>query len=359
MTDYDQAPAATEIEFSLLGSGTGESALIHLGHGDWLVIDSFLDDHGTPVALRYLNDLRINAADSVKLCTVTHWHADHIRGFSKLLSTCRNADFCCSAVTTYREFVAIVTALRGDRGGSASPVVRELQGCYSVLNSTKKSPVYAMSQRLVFQNSTSKVWALSPSDEVLQRSMLSLFSAIEAQSRTETLRGVPPNETAIVLWIEFERCSILLGSDLERRGWVTILNSPMPFASRASAFKIPHHGAASADLPDVWNQLVEPNCCCAITPWRLGGNTLPSKTDIDRLSSRTDKLWITSNQSDDVPLLQHRNTNVQRALQESAIQVRPGIPRLDMVRLRRKLNEYGDWGVETYGSACRATEYAI
>lgn len=57
MTALHQKPGADEVEFTLLGPGYGESAVVHLGAGAWMIVDSFVvseSGHGVPAALRYL-----------------------------------------------------------------------------------------------------------------------------------------------------------------------------------------------------------------------------------------------------------------------------------------------------------------
>ena len=78
-------PASDEIEVSLFGPGYGECVLIHLGLGEWLVVDSCVNQYagGTP-ALDYLQTIGVDIAHAVVIVTASHWHDDHIRGLSAL-----------------------------------------------------------------------------------------------------------------------------------------------------------------------------------------------------------------------------------------------------------------------------------
>ena len=47
-----QNPAKDEIDVVVVGPGFGESILLHIGDGDWIVVDSCLDSYaGRPAAL--------------------------------------------------------------------------------------------------------------------------------------------------------------------------------------------------------------------------------------------------------------------------------------------------------------------
>lgn len=58
-------PAKDELEVTLLGPGTGESVVIHVGDDRWVIVDSY-EDEGLPAARRYLDD--INVRDSTPVC---------------------------------------------------------------------------------------------------------------------------------------------------------------------------------------------------------------------------------------------------------------------------------------------------
>jgi glyoxylase-like metal-dependent hydrolase (beta-lactamase superfamily II) len=103
-------PRPNELELSLFGPGIGESLVIHLGNGDWVVVDSCLDEQRQAVALGYLESLGVDVAAQVKLVLVTHWHDDHIRGMSQVVAAARTAEFACSAALDGQEFLNLVAA---------------------------------------------------------------------------------------------------------------------------------------------------------------------------------------------------------------------------------------------------------
>ena len=54
MTAVTQPPCHDELEVSIFGPGIGESVVVHLGYGDWIVVDSCLNPRTRlPAALEY------------------------------------------------------------------------------------------------------------------------------------------------------------------------------------------------------------------------------------------------------------------------------------------------------------------
>ncbi len=54
-------PSKDEIEVVLLGPGYGESIVLHLGYGSWVIVDSCINTEGRPRALEYLDSIGVNA----------------------------------------------------------------------------------------------------------------------------------------------------------------------------------------------------------------------------------------------------------------------------------------------------------
>lgn len=72
MTNAAGPPEDDEFEIILLGPGYGESIVLHVGNGVWVVVDSCLDRDGRPGALRYLEGIGLEPAQSVALIVATH-----------------------------------------------------------------------------------------------------------------------------------------------------------------------------------------------------------------------------------------------------------------------------------------------
>ncbi len=82
-------PNSDQIELTLFGPGFGECVAIHLGDNRWIVVDSCSDKTtGNPAVLDYFNTIGLSPQEVVKLIVISHWHDDHVRGLSKLVSSC-------------------------------------------------------------------------------------------------------------------------------------------------------------------------------------------------------------------------------------------------------------------------------
>ena len=157
---------------------------------------------------------------------------------------------------------------------------------------------------------------------------------------------------SVVLWIGVEDIAVLLGSDLEQRGWVEVLQSEERPTGKASVFKVPHHGSESAHEPDVWNRMLDPNSVAVLAPWRKGGRVLPSQRDVQRILSLTTNAYATASTDLPAPSEARGNKMVNRTIRESGVELRQLAMSPGAIRLRRSLGSPGCWKIETFGSAC-------
>ncbi len=357
MTDFAGRPEDDEFELALFGPGYGECIVMHIGCGEWIIVDSCIDfDEEEPIALRYLEDIGIKPADSVAMVVVTHWHDDHIRGLARIMQTCPTANFCCAAVLRQKEFLAQMEALEGNHFSSAGSGLREIHDVLSLLLSRKKKPIYALSNRLVFKRDACRLWALSPGDRVFQTFLMSVKDLIPNKGENKTrIPSLSPNEASVVLWVECGRTSLLLGADLDIPGWVAILEDSTAPTGKSSVFKIPHHGSKNANEQDVWEKMLENNPVAVLTPWQLGGRSLPTPADAKRILTATPDAWVTNG---GMPKqFNHKNKAVRKTLQESRVRFRSSAGGRDLVRLRRTVNSGDQWTVELFGRACHLVDF--
>jgi len=61
------APGPDVIEVSIFGPGKGESVLVHLGQGEWIVVDSCVNQRTREVpALTYLDRIGVDVGTQVR-----------------------------------------------------------------------------------------------------------------------------------------------------------------------------------------------------------------------------------------------------------------------------------------------------
>src|SRR5687768_12230207 len=108
-TDELSAPASDELEVSVFGPGYGEAISVHLGGGNWILVDSCKESESdSPASLAYLKRLDVDPSKAVRLIVATHWHNDHVRGISQIVDACPRARFVMSSALREREFGALL-----------------------------------------------------------------------------------------------------------------------------------------------------------------------------------------------------------------------------------------------------------
>ena len=356
MTIRAQPPGDDEFELTLLGPGYGESVVLHIGGGTWLVVDS-CGRADAPAALDYLRGLGVDPVQAVEFIVATHWHDDHIRGMARLVEVCERARFCCASVLCREEFLAAVHALEGRHVGAFGSGLREMHGAFSRLRETDARPTLALANRRIFANDSCQVWSLSPSDDAFLSFLREVGHSLPEAGRAETrIPSLSPNDVAVVLWIAVGDLAILLWSDLEQRGWLTVLQSDERPTGTASAFKVPHHGGESAHEPGVWERMLDPGPVAVLTPWQRGGRVVPSRRDRQRILSCTSNAYVTAT-TDSSGQARRRSSSVERTIRETGIKFRR-TPRPDGIRLRRRIGSGTEWEVELFGSACHLSNFA-
>ena len=321
------APREDEVEVTLLGPGYGESIVVHIGQGSWIVVDSCINDSGEPQALEYLVALGVKPDDAVGLIVATHWHDDHIRGMATLVKVCRKAKFFCSAALRQDEFLSAIHALDGRGSFAGTSGVREIHTVFSSLVERGRQPRFALADQRFYRDGGSEIWSLSPHNDEFVRFLRSIGTLFPGEGQTKTrIPDVSPNHVAVVLWMQVHDIVVLLGADLESKGWVRIVESQGRPEQRATAFKVPHHGAASAYESSVWRELLEPNPVALLTPWQRGGHTLPTQEDMRSILSETENAYLTSSVDRKVRP-PRRDRAIERSIREANIRLRRIRPR--------------------------------
>lgn len=369
------APSSRELEVSVFGPGFGECILLHLGDGNWAVIDSCLDATSKqPAALHYLSCLGANPATSIQLVVATHWHDDHMDGISKVFQTATDATFACTGAVQQPDFKEVLAAWTGTRflpGGSG---VDELR---SIMTELKKR---ATGSRFVAPKLASEgkpLWptagkpnslamsikCLSPSDAAVLATISRLKGV--APSSSKIRRRLPrllENDTSVVLSVEAAGHRILLGGDLHVKadrslGWLAIVDDHADVDAKHHAFKVPHHGSPTGDHEEVWDKMLVQHTCAVTTPFVRGSVRLPSVEDCQRILSKTQNAYLSS-----PPLpgkFRDANKAVERTVQEAtrSVQFVPG--KYGHVRLRKHIDEAPEapWQVELFGSAVSLSDY--
>lgn len=367
-SSLDNSPEHNEIEVSVFGPGYGESIVVHVGMGDWIVVDSCLDrDSGFPAALKYLRSIGVDPSTSVRLVVATHWHDDHMRGLASVFEECTSAKFICSTSLRNDEFLTLVHGL-GKRSMMTNSGVEEFPQIIQLLKQRVQSsrpesrgPEFAIADRLLWRREGSlpvEIYALSPSSATIALGYGEIAqllpSDLQPKRRAIALR---PNRAAVVLWVRVADIALLLGSDLEETGdlatgWSAIVGSNTRPAGRASVFKIPHHGSVTADHPSIWSEMLIEKPLAALTPFAQGNTSLPTRTDVRRICNHTPNAYATARLV--TTATRKRDRTVEKTIRETVRSIRVIAGPTGHVRFRRTLlQEEGDptWNVQLSNGA--------
>ncbi|SRR6266540_262808 len=337
-----------QLEVHLFGPGYGECVLVRLGTDHWMVIDSCVDPSTKqPVALDYLKSRGVDASTAVKVLIASHWHDDHIRGIGALVEACPCASFHCSQALFSEEFLQVVSAsssgamMRSTSGADefASVVTtlrqRAKRTAEKVLGSGLKFA--KANQRLLQLDSSgvpAEVWSLSPGDAEIEGAMRDIAKLIpRARSGVPAprrrLMSLRPNNTAVAIWVKVGALEALLGADLEETGhqdagWTAVVRSSERPQSRASLFKVAHHGSSTGNCPAVWAEMLSDGPVSVLTPFRRGSVKLPSPPDVDRIKSLSSDAYISTRREPKRPKPSDRV--ISRAFSHGMRSVRAAIP---------------------------------
>lgn len=369
-TSQLETPNSDELEVSLFGPGYGESIVLHLGHAQWVIIDSYYNPKSTnPAPLQYLRDLNVDVARSVKLIVITHWHDDHVRGISTIFRECKSAKVAISAALRSDQFRKLI-GLFSDSAIVESSGLSEFIRIFQLLEERKmlgarlNPPTYASQDTLLYSTQIpldsgvvqARVCSLSPANASILQSHLSFAELLpKEEEHKKGIISVTPNQSSVVLWIEVGEHRLLLGSDLEctldpLMGWNVILDDSKAISGKADIFKIPHHGSKNAHEPRVWSEFLTINPIAIMSPFCQGGSSLPTNDDITRINGLTSNAYITA-----LPRLRRykfANKIVKEVMESAAKKVSTIDFGWGQIRLRRNItNGQSSWRVKLFGKA--------
>lgn len=337
-------PNSDQIELRLFGPGYGECAAIHLGENRWIVVDSCLDiKTGNPAVIDYFKAIGVSPNEAVKLIIISHWHDDHVRGLSSIVSACKTAPICCSSVLTEKEFLAFILdyqriMIKASSSG-ASEIEKVLKDRSSIRN--------ALANRIVLNlpaegtADSCIVTTLSPSDKEYDNFLKTIGSLVPSSSKKQAKKRAPslsPNNAAVAVWIETGDVRILLGSDLEEKGdplsgWSAIVQSAERPQGCASIFKIPHHGLLTGHHNNVWSDMMIKSPIAVLSPFCNAGEILPTDKDVARITTLAPESYITTKYPSPKSHIS-RSAAVERTIRERVGKIRAVQPAMGWVSLR-------------------------
>lgn len=346
----DGPPTFDELEVNIFGPGYGESLAIHIGAGQWMLIDSCLQESGMPATSAYLDNIAVPVGN-VKTIVASHWHDDHIAGLSSLVKKYSQAELFVPNYFSQKEGSDYVAAY----SGAVVPQSRGTHEIYWAIENSVKGPIPTGQRVLIYSGAPANVGvtalALSPVPEAWGKAMAALLGELPVNKQQIKHASFPKtNIASIVIHIEVGEDAILLGSDLEKHGtlgWQAVAASKFSLERRkASLYKVAHHGSSTGDIPEIWLDLLQPSPVSAVTPYVNGRTALPKKTDVERIKKLSQGLYCTS-QASAKPKL---TTQSEQLLKGIASDIHVVNRRMGHWRFRKPLSG-GGWTAKAGGAA--------
>lgn len=370
-------PGKGELEIAIIGAGIGESIVVHVGGGQWFIVDSCRDsseDHSSniPAPLRYLRALGVNVATDVAAVVATHWDSDHVAGIGDVVEACKSSIFSCAGALVRREFLQYQQRLMTGSAATNGAQVRDFSKVIDICDASRKKIKFASAGReLVVWDGAEfpfgkkcTLRSLSPSDEeftlflkeVLQDEPTEIESKRSAAART-------PNLASVVLHIDWEDCSVLLGADMETsssvgRGWSSVIQDAQDRSlSKSDLFKVAHHGSSNGHDDRIWQEMLKAEPVAMLTPYLRGKNEFcpPTQDDVGRITKLAPRSFITTrryhNESATRPAV------IKSGLSDLGITMKSKSKQMGIVRFRKAFGVASLWREELLGGACNLVDH--
>lgn len=295
---------------TVFGPGVGECIVLHLGNGDWLIVDSCTSPiRPRPLALDYLCSIGVDPARSIRRIIATHWHDDHIQGMATILRECPNAEFVMSGALATEQFFQIVLEVDAqNRLVKYNSSASELSDILEILEERSRGSnvvgphMFAQDGSRIFRGGhcdRTEVWALSPSAATVANAFANIADRLLTSGQCRRFKRFSPNDLSVAILVQAGIHNLLLGADLENTtaeqfGWKAVLRSTLRPTEKASVFKLAHHGSVNADHEGIWERMLVSQPAVVVTPYSKLAMPLPRESDVQRVKRRTDRVFCTT-----------------------------------------------------------------
>ena len=253
----------------------------------------------------------------------------------------------------------MIAAVEGRNMSTTGSGMRELYSTFELLKNRPGKLKRALVDRVIYNKNNCQIWSLSPSDSDFGLFLQNVGQLLPSDNETKRrIQPLTPNKAAVVLLIMINKTAVLLGSDLERPGWLQILGADGRPNCKASVLKVSHHGSKNAHEDRIWKELLNKTPIALLTPWQRGGRELPTKGDVLRIRQLADKAYITArSRSLFSKAKRTRDRAVERTIQNTGAMLRSVNLSPGKIRLRKIKDSQTQWSIETFGKACDLKDY--
>jgi hypothetical protein len=308
------APRPGEFTLYVFGPGYGESQVLALPDGKWVVVDCcIMEDIILPLEL-----LRHFGATSVDLLVVTHPDLDHYKGLPEFIQ-----GIPVRRLWRYPGFQTLRELLILLEQQEPEPRVTEMLRAHESMAKLMRSPQGEEGYYGLFwapQGAPYEVYCLAPSSrekattfealpELIRR--LKRGEKISAQDKRRFMERGNLLSLALSLRWNDRKSGLLLGGDVEREsgeehGWRGVLanlkedndlkNRGLWLLQGLRLVKASHHGSAGAFCAEAWEQFSTPAPVetVVVTPFNRGSNPPPRTSGLVPLLRFARQLALTS-----------------------------------------------------------------
>ena len=365
-------PLDDEIEITVLGinESVGESIVVHIGSGEWVIIDCCKTRDGINLPLYYLSEI---GADLSKVLRVacTHLHSDHIVGLSEVLDRCKNSRFAYSMVGDHNSLKYVIAQYKKDANLPNEGTFGEFMKCIDIVKKQRRKVVPIGLDQPIFADPNRKILGISPSinmNEMYQWKLLRYNLNDPIPSNL-----LKTNFCSVASILLIGKVHAILGADLEsnrrynedieackencnrksKRGWCNVFQSSQYFLHyKYDYIKISHHSSSTGYCPLLWEQFMSHQSIGSSTIFVQGKNALPSQEMINKYADKCSELYYTSK----IPtsIRDKKGRSILDDKKKTAIidmcSVQEGI---GVISSRRKIDGSNSWVTDMYESAIR------
>jgi hypothetical protein len=293
--------AERELEIYLFGAAKGETIVLHLPDGSWGVVDCYassLDRPETNPAYRLLRDHGVR--ELAFLC-LTHPHDDHFSGMSRLVKDFKIHAFWSILPLDPQDFNLLKTYFKAEAELAKLPILKEkaaeLTALFDLVEKSGCRLETVDAMKLLYpwpkdQRADFRIWGLAPSTDQVKVYRKTLLRQLKRGFYSPVPR-IPHNMASAALRLEYGQTTVVLGGDVEEKGWEGVLEGHTSELLSAHFVKVSHHGSTNGFCKRLWATFsMGGKSVAALTPYRRF--KLPDPRAITHIKSHIQELHSAS-----------------------------------------------------------------